>query len=187
LKAAFDSHGHVPLPQMIDGWMIEPVHQPARALWVWGAGHVGRAVVNVLAPLPDVATTWVDTDSARFPAQVAPQINTIAAAHPAKLVAYASQNAEHLILTYSHDLDLELCHQLLRRSFRFAGLIGSATKWARFRSRLAALGHSPEAVSRITCPIGNPDHGKHPQAIAIGVAEAFLRSDHMALDMKGTA
>ncbi|MEE4187591.1 MAG: xanthine dehydrogenase accessory protein XdhC [Roseobacter sp.] len=187
LKAAFESHGHVPLPQLVDGWMVEPVHKPARSLWIWGAGHVGRAMVNVLSPLPDVATTWVDTDSTRFPADVAPHISAIAAAHPARLVAYAPADAEHLILTYSHDLDLELCHQLLRHSFRFAGLIGSATKWARFRSRLAGLGHAPDTISRITCPIGNPDHGKHPQAIAIGVAEAFLSTGHTALEMKGTA
>ncbi len=57
----------------------------------------------------------------------------------------------------------------------FAGLIGSKTKWARFRSRLAALGHSPGAIARITCPIGDPELGKHPQMIAVGVAAQLLR------------
>ena len=60
--------------------------------------------------------------------------------------------------------------------FAFAGLIGSATKWARFRSRLAALGHAPERIARITCPIGEPSLGKHPQAIALGVAAGLLRN-----------
>ena len=78
------------------------------------------------------------------------------------------------MLTYSHALDLDLCHRLLAHGFARAGVIGSATKWARFRSRLAALGHAPDAIARIDCPIGDPSLGKHPQAIAIGVAQAVL-------------
>ena len=85
------------------------------------------------------------------------------------------------MLTYSHALDLELCHRLLTHGFARAGLIGSATKWARFRARLAALGHPPYAIARIDCPIGNPALGKHPQAIAIGVAAAFVMPCKAAL------
>ncbi|MGA1209563.1 MAG: XdhC family protein, partial [Gemmobacter sp.] len=69
---------------------------------------------------------------------------------------------------------LALCHGLIGRGFGFAGLIGSATKWARFRARLGALGHAPEAIARISCPIGDPALGKHPQAIAIGVAAELI-------------
>ena len=101
-------------------------------------------------------------------------VTTVPAAKPAELVRHAPRDAEHLVLTYSHNLDLELCNRLLSHDFRFAGLIGSATKWARFRSRLAALGHSPERISRITCPIGDPGLGKHPQMIAVGVAAQLL-------------
>jgi xanthine dehydrogenase accessory factor len=78
-------------------------------------------------------------------------------------------------LTYSHALDLELCHQILSRPFRGLGLIGSATKRARFRSRLKALGHSDAQIDRIECPIGEPALGKHPQAIALGVASDVVR------------
>jgi xanthine dehydrogenase accessory factor len=63
----------------------------------------------------------------------------------------------------------------LTHGFRAAGLIGSATKWARFRSRLATLGHSAAQIERINCPIGDPSLGKHPQAIAIGVAREFMK------------
>ncbi len=167
--------GIAPEPQLIDGWMVEPVHKPTRNLWIWGAGHVGRALVDVLSPLPDIAITWVDTGPERFPASVPAGVTTVPATKPAKLVRHAPPNAEHLVLTYSHNLDLELCNQLLSHDFRFAGLIGSATKWARFRSRLAALGHAPEQISRITCPIGDPALGKHPQMIAVGVAAQLLR------------
>ena len=164
-----------PEPQLVDGWMVEPVHKPARNLWIWGAGHVGRALVDVLSPLPDLAITWVDTGPGRFPEAVPADVTVVPAAKPAELVRHAPLDAEHLVLTYSHNLDLELCNRLLLHDFRFAGLIGSATKWARFRSRLAALGHSPERISRITCPIGDPSLGKHPQMIAVGVAAQILR------------
>jgi xanthine dehydrogenase accessory factor len=85
-----------------------------------------------------------------------------------------------VIVTYSHALDLELCHQLLAQEFGFLGLIGSRTKWARFRKRLAALGHSPQQIRRITCPIGEPALGKHPQVIAVSVAHDFLQDASMA-------
>lgn len=167
--------GIAPEPQLVDGWMVEPVHKPARDLWIWGAGHVGRALVDVLAPLPDLAITWVDTAPERFPGTVPAGVTVVPAAKPAELVHHAPRDAEHLVLTYSHTLDLELCNRLLLHDFRFAGLIGSATKWARFRSRLAALGHPPERIGRITCPIGDPALGKHPQMIAVGVAAQLLR------------
>ncbi|MFY2825636.1 xanthine dehydrogenase accessory protein XdhC [Ruegeria sp. MALMAid1280] len=175
LLATARGQGIAPEPQLIDGWMIEPVHKPTRNLWIWGAGHVGRALVDVLSPLPDLAITWVDTDPERFPDAIPAGVTVVPAAKPAELVRHAPPDAEHLVLTYSHNLDLELCNRLLSHDFRFAGLIGSATKWARFRSRLAALGHSPERISRITCPIGDPGLGKHPQMIAVGVAAQLLR------------
>ena len=159
------------------GWLVEPIAQPARALWIWGAGHVGRALVGVLAPLPDFAITWVDTTPDRFPAQIPSGVSNRPHHDPAALVAAAPGEAEHLILTFSHALDLELCHRLLRHGFADAGLIGSASKWARFRSRLKALGHGDAQIARIRCPIGDPALGKHPQAIAVGVAAGLLKHE----------
>ncbi|SFR32087.1 molybdenum cofactor sulfurylase [Yoonia tamlensis] len=142
-----------------------------RPLWIYGAGHVGRAIVNVMAPLPGFAITWVDTAADRFPPT---EITTLVASTPADAVKHAPPNADHLILTYSHDMDLALCHAILSRDFHSAGLIGSATKWARFQSRLAALGHTRAQISRIACPIGDPSLGKHPAALALGVATAMI-------------
>lgn len=164
-----------PATTLVQGWLIEPVAQPHRALWIWGAGHVGRALVAVMAPLPEVAITWADVAADRFPDVVPPGVSVLADADLPERVSDTQRAAEHLVLTYSHTLDLELCHRLLQHGFADAGLIGSATKWARFRSRLAALGHTPAQIARIRCPIGDPALGKHPQAIAIGVAAAFLR------------
>ena len=168
--------GARPLPGLVQGWLVEPVAEPDRQVWIWGAGHVGRALVAVLAPMPGVAITWVDVAADRFPAMVPQGVSVVPAADPAVLADHAPPGAEHLVLTFSHALDLELCHRLLLRGFRSCGLIGSATKWARFRSRLAALGHGPVEIGRIRCPIGEPGLGKHPQAIAVGVAAELLRT-----------
>ncbi len=160
------------------GWFIEPFFAPKTPVWVWGAGHVGRAIVGVMAPLPDVEITWIDTDLARFPDIIAAGVRALPAADITRAVALAPADAHHVILTFSHALDLALCDGLLKHGFAACGLIGSATKWARFRARLAALGHAPADISRIMCPIGDQILGKHPQAIAIGVAARMMA--HMA-------
>ncbi|WP_370208107.1 xanthine dehydrogenase accessory protein XdhC [Pararhodobacter marinus] len=156
------------------GWLAEPLSPRARPVWIWGAGHVGRALVSVLAPLPGLSLTWIDTAEARFPETVPPGVTRRIAEAPQTLVSDAPKDAEHYILTFSHALDLDLCHRALSHGFAACGLIGSASKWARFRSRLQALGHDPRDIARIACPIGDPGFGKHPQAIAVSVAAAIL-------------
>lgn len=157
----------------VEGTRPEP--PPGRPLWLWGAGHVGRAIVATLSPLPEVAITWIDTAADRFPDAIPNGTAPLVAADAVRVVPRAPASAAHLIMTYSHDIDLKLCDAVLHQGFGFCGLIGSATKWARFRSRLAALGHEAAQIDRITCPIGYPTLGKHPQAIAIGVATQLLK------------
>lgn len=164
----------VPAASLIGDWMIEPVAPGRAPLWIFGAGHVGRALVDVITPLPHFVITWIDTAPERFPPDVPASVTVLPASAPDRVVPHAPKHAHHLILTYSHGLDLDLCHALLSHDFASAGLIGSASKWARFQKRLAGLGHAPERISRITCPIGDPGLGKHPQAIAIGVAQALI-------------
>jgi xanthine dehydrogenase accessory factor len=145
-----------------------------RSIWIWGAGHVGRALVHSLSPLQDLGITWVDTAPDRFPQDIPSTVHSLPTADMPRLMPHAPAQAHHLIVTYSHDIDLALCHAALSHGFASCGLIGSATKWARFRTRLRQLGHSDAQISRITCPIGDPSLGKHPQAIAIGVAARLL-------------
>lgn len=178
--AAARGQGVPPALGLVAGWLVEPVAEAERQVWVWGAGHVGRALVAVLAPLPGIAVTWVDVSAERFPEVVPEGVTVVPASDPALVADHAPLGAEHLVLTYSHALDLELCHRLLNRGFKRLGLIGSATKWGRFRSRLKALGHSGEAVARIRCPIGDPSLGKHPQAIAVGVVAELLKAPKTA-------
>ena len=180
-------------PGWRDGWLVERVAPPRPPLWIWGAGHVGRALVAVLAPAEAAAITWADTAPERFPpappgargprggrdlpgagtaGEVPPEVRLLPAADLPALAAHAPGNVHHLIVTHDHALDLALCHALLARGFASAGLIGSATKRARFAARLRALGHP--GLAPIECPIGDRSLGKHPQAIAIGVASALL-------------
>jgi xanthine dehydrogenase accessory factor len=186
LLAQARSQRRAPEACLVQGWMVEPVAKPTRHLWVWGAGHVGRALVHTLAALPDLAITWVDVAADRFPDGIPEGVTMLPAADPARLLPHAPQDAEHLILTYSHQLDLALCHAALTHGFAQCGLIGSKTKWARFRTRLAALGHSTQSIARITCPIGDPSFGKHPHAIAIGVAAQILRPASLNSQEKAT-
>ena len=145
-----------------------PAHP--RHLWVWGAGHVGRAVIHT-APPQEFRITWVDSSIDRFPAQVADRIRVTPAADMPRLARRAPIEAQHLIFTYSHDIDFALCAALLERGAAGIGLIGSDTKKARFFKRLRALGLDP---SPIICPIGDKSLGKTPQAIATGTINALL-------------
>lgn len=156
------------------GWLCEPLSIAQTPVWIYGAGHVGRAIIEVLAPLSEVDLTWVDTGPERFPDRLPAGVTALPAADIAAASGLAPPQAHHLILTYSHALDLALCHALLEKQAASIGLIGSATKWARFQRRLQALGHGAAEISRITCPIGDPRLGKEPQAIALGVASALV-------------
>ncbi len=166
-------------PALVDGWLIEAVAAAPMPVWIWGAGHVGRAIAGVLAPLPGFAIHWIDTDPARFPDDD-PGTTRLMAQSPETLVPLAPRDAAHLVLTYSHALDLELCHRILLHGSRFLGLIGSATKRERFRRRLRLLGHQGDDIAHLICPIGEPALGKHPQAIAVGAVAALLKEQNAA-------
>ena len=163
-----------PLSALVSGWALETVADPSQQLWIFGAGHVGRAIVSVLAPVPELDIYWIDTGDDRYPGQIPASVTKLMAKNPAELTPHAPVGGEHLVLTYSHAMDLEICSGLLSRRVAKIGLIGSKTKWARFRSRLIDRGHDSEEVDLIQCPIGNPELGKHPQAIAVGVASEIL-------------
>ncbi|SFT01139.1 molybdenum cofactor sulfurylase [Sulfitobacter marinus] len=139
-------------------------------LWLWGAGHVGRAVVRN-SPKGAFNITWVDTGFDRFPADISPDITVLPAADMPRVVQHSPRSAHHLIFTYSHDIDLALCAALLDRSAASIGLIGSDTKWARFRKRLRAAGLDP---TPIICPIGDKSLGKTPDAIAHGCVSRLV-------------
>jgi xanthine dehydrogenase accessory factor len=144
-------------------------------LLLFGAGHVGQAVVVALAPLP-FRITWIDSRADIFPTCLPVNVRIENAAAPKVEVEYASPGAFGLVMTHSHQLDLEICESVLRRGdFVWLGLIGSATKRVRFERRLLARGISADQLQGLTCPIGlSGITGKHPAEIAASVAAQLL-------------
>jgi xanthine dehydrogenase accessory factor len=155
--------------------VIEAVRRASRPVWVFGAGHVGRALVKVLAELP-FAVTWLDSRFDGFPAEIPAGVRNIIAPRLAEKVDEAPPATLFLVLTHSHQLDLDICDRVLRRDdFAFLGLIGSDTKKARFLHSLRDRGHSASALERLTCPIGLAQiPGKQPMAIAVATAAQLL-------------
>ena len=149
-------------------------------VWVFGAGHVGEALVRVIATLP-ARVVWVDPRSAQFPADTPGGVECRDADSPAHEVCAIPAGADVLVMTHSHALDFDLCAALLARTdLGLCGVIGSATKAARFRARLARRGLPADAVARLQCPIGAPPADgarvpldRHPGAIAVSVAFAL--------------
>jgi len=150
-----------------------------RPLILFGAGHVGRALVLALAPLP-FAVTWVDPRVDAFPSHVPGNVVLRHAGDPAAALADAAPGAFVLVMTHSHALDLDLVAAALPDPrFPYVGLIGSATKRARFERRLAAMRVPAERIAALVCPIGVPGiESKVPAVIAAAtVAELLVRDE----------
>jgi xanthine dehydrogenase accessory factor len=155
--------------------LLEPVRSDAWQVVLFGAGHVGKALVRVLGELP-CRVAWIDGRPEQFPDEVPANVVVECTGTPQYAVDRAPPGAAFLVMTHDHALDLRLCEKILQRNdFSYFGLIGSATKRAKFIKRLKAR-RVPEAViDRMVCPIGIPGlSGKHPGEIAVAVAGQLL-------------
>lgn len=161
----------------IEGAMLlfEPVRPPDLNIVLFGAGHVGRALVQVLAGLP-CRLAWFDSRDNMFPEERWANVVMEVTEAPEHDVDEAPPGSFFLVMTHSHALDLKLCERILKRGdFAYFGLIGSRTKRRRFEKRLLHKGIDPRTIGRMTCPIGVPGiSGKHPREIAIAVAAEIL-------------
>ncbi|MFN3689197.1 xanthine dehydrogenase accessory protein XdhC, partial [Salinarimonas sp.] len=157
-----------------DVWR-EPSSPAPTPLLLFGAGHVGRALALALAPLP-FRLTWVDTRAEAFPAHVPANATPIHTDEPGLEIARAPAGAFVLVMTHSHPLDLALtASALAREDVPFVGLIGSATKRARFEKRFAEIGLPEARIESLVCPIGIPGiAGKEPAIIAAATAAQLL-------------
>lgn len=150
-------------------------------LALFGGGHVGKALVKALAPLP-FAVRWVDSRDEIFPADVPEGVECEHSNPVQAAVADLAPGSRVLIMSFSHAEDLDLVIACLKRlrekgDLPFVGLIGSATKWATFRHRLEDRGFSAGEIAQITCPIGVPGiTGKEPEVIAVAVAAQLLQA-----------
>jgi xanthine dehydrogenase accessory factor len=158
-----------------DGWLVDPVAAPAAHLVLFGAGHVGAAIVRALADLPCIIT-WVDERDDMFPPNVPANVIVEATDTPEAVVDAAPDGASYLVLTHSHALDERLSAAILARdNVGWFGLIGSKTKRVLFERRLAARGLRADRIEAMVCPIGLPGiTDKAPAAIAASVAAQLL-------------
>lgn len=152
-----------------------------RPVALFGGGHVGRALVRVLAPLP-FHITWIDSRDEVFPDALPANVDCDHSDPVQAAVTHLAPQSRVLIMSFSHAEDLEVVGACLQRQrekedLPYIGLIGSRTKWATFRNRLAARGFSDVEMARVVSPIGVPGiTGKEPDVIAVAVAAQLLQS-----------
>ncbi len=153
---------------------FEPVVAPDLNIAVFGAGHVGSAVVAALARL-DCNIRWVDSRRGIFRA-IPANVRPIEADDPALEVAAMPPGSYYLVMTHSHALDFDICDRILRREdARYCGLIGSRTKRRRFEKRYRQQGLPESVIDTLVCPIGvDGITGKKPAEIAVSVAAEVL-------------
>lgn len=154
--------------------LFEPWGQPLPEVYVFGAGHVGQALVAILATLP-CRVSWVDEREAQF--GTAPtSVRCVHTDDPCDVARLAPDNSLFVVMTHHHPLDLALAETLLRRgNYRYLGVIGSRTKRQRFDYLLEGKGIPAEKRDTMRCPIGLPDvKGKLPAEIAVAVAGEII-------------
>lgn len=146
---------------------------------LFGGGHVGQALVEVLARLP-MRLHWIDSRDGIFPSALPDNCRSEQVEPVQSAVAELRPGSHVLIMSFSHAEDLDIVAACLQRQrergdLPFIGLIGSKSKWASFRQRLAARGFSEAEMARVVCPIGVPGiAGKQPEVIAVAVAAQLL-------------
>jgi xanthine dehydrogenase accessory factor len=156
--------------------LLERLGDAMPQVWLYGAGHVGQALARILVDLP-VRLTWVDSRADWLPPMGAERMCVRHSSEPLDTLDEAPVGAHFVVMTHSHALDYTLCRALLERNdFASLGLIGSMSKAARFRSRLARAGIAADVIARLVCPIGVPGiASKWPSAIAVAVAAQLLQ------------
>jgi xanthine dehydrogenase accessory factor len=177
-RLAQGNEGRSPRPAydvQSDGRVYERFGEEPSAFWLFGAGHVGRALAVALAPLP-FAVTWIDTRPGAIPEAFPANVTAITQGDPVALLPRAPDGAFIAVMTHSHALDLDLVIAALQaHRFAYVGLIGSATKRARFTSAMHKMGIAADVVGKLVCPIGlTTIRDKAPAAIAASVAAQVL-------------
>jgi xanthine dehydrogenase accessory factor len=147
---------------------------------LFGGGHVGRALVTALGPLP-FSVRWIDSRDEIFPGTLAANVSCEHSDPVQGAVTDLAPGSHVLVMSFSHAEDLDVVGACLKRQreradLPFLGLIGSKTKWATFRHRLEERGFSRQELAQVTCPIGLPGiPGKQPEVIAASVAAQLLQ------------
>lgn len=164
-----------PLDQSSD-WKSLRDDKPLPDLFLFGAGHVGKAVIRAMQDLP-LNIFWVDNRDGMFPAKLPFNVEAIATDSPEAEIDAAKAGSYFLVMTHDHSLDQSLSEQILKRDdFRYFGLIGSRAKRRNFETRMKRRGIDSSRFSRMTCPIGIEGiTSKQPELIAISVVAEIVQ------------
>lgn len=156
-------------------WLVDAIRAPRAHLFLFGAGHVGAAIVRLLGDLP-CRVTWVDERDDLFPDAVPANVRIEATDTPEAVVAGAPSGSSFLVMTHSHALDQRLAEAILAHPRAgWFGLIGSVTKRRQFEHRLRARGLDGARIDAMVCPIGVPGiTGKQPAVVALAVVAQLL-------------
>lgn len=154
---------------------FEPIGQQLNHLVLFGAGHVGKALLHIVATLP-FKVTWIDERENEFPEHLPTGINKLVSDDPVAEVKHMPPNSYYLVMTHNHQLDFDLAKAILKREdVAYFGMIGSETKRKKFDYRLTERGYDQATVERMVCPIGIAAvKGKHPAEIAVSVAGELI-------------
>ena len=155
--------------------LFEPMGQVQAHIAVFGAGHVGRALVPLLASLP-CRISWIDSREQEFPTQIPRGVRKIVSEEPVEEIDNLPTGCYCIVMTHNHPLDLELSAAILKRNdFAYFGLIGSKTKRVKFEHRLRDRGVDSSVLQRMRCPMGLAEvKGKLPVEIAISIAGEII-------------
>ncbi len=166
--------------QRIDDYFLEAIVGSDFNIAVFGAGHVGTAVVAALSKL-DCNIRWVDSRRNIFRSTPL-NVRAIESGEPALEVAAMPAASYYLVMTHSHALDFDICDRILRRSdAAYCGLIGSRSKRRRFEKRYRQQGMAQEIIDTLVCPIGvDGISGKKPAEIAVASAAELLQARERA-------
>lgn len=157
-------------------YFIDVVAGRRTQVYIFGAGHVGKALVNILSTLP-LKITWIDSRDNEFPDGIRDNTKICVSDAPEYEVDFAPPWTLFLVMTHSHALDFNICLRILsKRDYGFLGLIGSAGKRRRFVRRLSARGVPQKRIDDLVSPIGIEGiEGKQPEVIALAVAAQLMQ------------
>ena len=144
-------------------------------LYIFGAGHIGQALISKLENI-NFNTFLIDSREDFLKMTNINNINYLLSKKPWEIVARLKDKSFFVVLTHSHDYDLKILNEVLKKDFTFLGLIGSKTKKNRFFKRLIDNGHNKSLVETIECPIGiNIGNSKDPDEIAFSIITRLIK------------
>lgn len=160
--------GHVTL-------CFEPVVQSRHIVALFGAGHVAKALIHILATLP-LKIIWIDQREEQFPSSIPHNVETHCTDDPIGEVRNLPDECMYIVMTHSHQLDFDLSRTILKRpDRRYFGLIGSKNKRKRFDYQLKQAGFDDASIESMICPIGlHGIKGKLPAEIAVAIAGELI-------------